>query len=94
MTLAQSPKVLEIGYGLLEAREHAPHDRKERRAGGREPHATPLPVKKLDLVKLFDQPDLAGDGGLADVEASRGRREAAFGRHREERSRLCGGHRV
>ena len=93
LTLPQSPKVLEMGYGLLEAREHAPHNRKERRARGREPHPASMPVKKLDLVKLFDQSDLAGDGGLADVEASCGCGEAAFGRHRKERPGLCGGHR-
>ena len=73
---------------LFEIVEHPLAEPEQRRAGRRNPNLAPQPQKQLLVELLFEQQDLAADGGLREVELLAGARERAGLRDRPQNLEL------
>src|SRR6516164_11579029 len=84
MPLPHFAKIIEAGECLLEAGEHAPHQREKHRARWGEARATRAAMKELHLVLFLDITDLTCNRGLTDCETTSSSGKAPLRRNREE----------
>ena len=76
--------VEDAGAGALEILEHALAEAEQRGAGGRDPDLAAEPEEQLLLQLLFEQQDLAADGGLREVQLLAGAGERSRLRDRAQ----------